>query len=229
MNTWASEKLTHLPPQPVVDDFLPSLTLSVSWSKEYYAKLGNTLEPENLQSQPSITLHDAISGAPASHVSTRKSNEMTYIITLTDPDAPSRDNPTSSEWCHWIAANVSLSTSQEPSAHDQNMGHGEEEVEEMLSILPFPSNNLMPMMRSSPDTLISYMPPSPPPKTGKHRYVFVVFAPRNGTSEPLHLSRPKERQHWGTGRERSGVRDWATSNGLVAVGANFIYAENKRQ
>jgi phosphatidylethanolamine-binding protein (PEBP) family uncharacterized protein len=124
---------------------------------------------------------------------------MSYVITLTDPDAPSRDNPKWSEMCHWIAANVSLSHS--PSHRHDNR----------------------------PDDVMSYKPPGPPPKTGKHRYVFLVFAPRNGTAEPLHLEKLKERRHWGTGEERGGVRSWAEGNGLVAVGAEFVYAENRKQ
>jgi len=36
---------------------------------------------------------------------------MTYTIALTDPDAPSRDDPEWSEICHWIATNVPLSSS----------------------------------------------------------------------------------------------------------------------
>lgn len=100
---------------------------------------------------------------------------------------------------------------------------------------------------SGPDDVIEYKPPGPPPKTGKHRYVFLVFAPSNGTTLPLNLTKPKDRQHWGTGEERGGVRDWAEENELVPVGkllfltrlvaeigltiiaANFIYAKNKKQ
>jgi phosphatidylethanolamine-binding protein (PEBP) family uncharacterized protein len=136
---------------------------------------------------------------------------MGYVITLTDPDAPSRDNPKWSEMCHWIAANVSLSS-------------------KTYSILPLPKHKLTYVnANSSPDDVMPYKAPGPPPKTGKHRYVFLVFAPRNGTAEPLRLSKPKERQHWGTGDERGGVRDWAERNGLVAVGAEFLYAENEKQ
>lgn len=76
--------------------------------------------------------------------------------------------------------------------------------------------------------MIGYKPPGPPPKTGKHRYVFLVFAPKNGTTEQLKLSKPKDRQHWGYEKE-GGVRDWAESNGLVPVAANFVYAKNKKQ
>lgn len=136
---------------------------------------------------------------------------MTYVITLTDPDAPARDNPKWSEMCHWIAANLTLSSNT-------------------LTILSLPEHGLTSAEKiSDPDDVIEYKPPGPPPKTGKHRYVFLVFAPKNGTTEPLRLKRPKERQHWGTGREGGGVRDWAEANGLVSVGANFVYAENEEQ
>jgi hypothetical protein len=59
--------------------------------------------------------------------------------------------------------------------------------------------------------------------------VFLVFAPSNGTTLPLDLSKPKDRQHWGYGKERKGVREWAKENELVPVGANFIYSQNKKQ
>jgi phosphatidylethanolamine-binding protein (PEBP) family uncharacterized protein len=134
---------------------------------------------------------------------------MSYVVTLTDPDAPSREDPKWSEMCHWIATNISVS-------------------EHTFSILPLPEFGLT-SMHSGPDDVIEYKPPGPPPKTGKHRYVFLVFAPKNGTTETLHLSKPKDRQHWGTGEERGGVRDWAAENGLVPVAANFVYAKNKKQ
>jgi phosphatidylethanolamine-binding protein (PEBP) family uncharacterized protein len=190
----------------VIDDFLPSLTLSVSWKKGE-ADLGNTLKPKHLQNAPLITLNEDTS--PGSTTDKRP----TYIVTLTDPDAPSRDNPKWSEMCHWIATNVSVTP-------------------RTFSILPLPEHGLVEQDvddSSSPDDVVEYKPPGPPPKTGKHRYVFLVFAPRNGTAEALHLSAPKDRQHWGTGQEGGGVRDWAEANELVPVAANFVYAKNKKQ
>jgi phosphatidylethanolamine-binding protein (PEBP) family uncharacterized protein len=188
---------------PVIDDFLPSLTLFVTWPDKH-AKLGNTIKPKHLQKQPTITLSDKTS-------STASKRDMTYVVALTDPDAPSRDNPKWSEMCHWIATNISLS---------QNT----------FSILPLPEFGLTDLHdENGPDDVMEYKPPGPPPKTGKHRYVFLVFAPKNGTTQRLHLSKPKERQHWGTGNERGGVRDWAGENGLVPVGANFVYSQNKKQ
>lgn len=177
---------------PVIDDFLPSLTLSIDWSKKS-AKLGNTIKPKKLQHQPTITLHDSTSSIDASM------SNMTYIVTLTDPDAPSRDNPKWSEMCHWIATNITI------------------------------NSNSNALFISGPDDVMTYKPPGPPPKTGKHRYVFLVFAPKNGTTEVLHLSKPKDRKHWGTGEKEGGVRNWAEVNGLVPVAANFLYAKNKKQ
>lgn len=166
----------------------------MSWKKKE-AELGNTIKPSGLQDQPTIKLYDETSPSGCA------TKNMTYVITLTDPDAPSRDNPEWSEMCHWIAANVSLS-------------------QKSYSILPIPffgtaekEETVMDL-----DDVMEYKPPGPPPKTGKHRYVFLVFAPTNGTTLPLNLSKPKDRQHWGTGEERGGVRDWAKENELVPVG-----------
>ena len=141
---------------------------------------------------------------------------MSYVVTLTDPDAPSRDDPKWSEMCHWIASNVTISPNT-------------------FNILPLPKFDLVDAEEEGkstdgrPDDVMEYKPPGPPPKTGKHRYVFLVFAPKNGTTEALHLSKPSDRKHWGTGEERGGVREWAANNGLVPVAANFIYSENKKQ
>lgn len=65
-----------------------------------------------------------------------------------------------------------------------------------------------------------YKAPGPPEKTGKHRYVFLVFVPANGTTEPLDLTKPKDRQHWGYEfeGERVGVQKWALENGLAPIG-----------
>ncbi|KAF1959189.1 PEBP-like protein [Byssothecium circinans] len=194
----------------VIDDFLPSLTVSVSWGKRT-ADLGNTIKPKHLQDEPTITLHDS-TGSDISATS-----NLTYVITLTDPDAPSRDNPEWSEMCHWIASNVSL-------------------AQKTYSILPMPIFGSQEygieddeVQKGGLNNIVEYKPPGPPEKTGKHRYVFLVFAPKNGTTERLHLSKPEERKHWGTGEERGGVKNWAGKNGLVPVAANFIYAQNDKQ
>jgi len=185
----------------VINDFLPSLILKISWPSNNSAELGNTIKPDELQDTPKIELHDD----PTSSTSMRTSSSLEYTIALTDPDAPSRDNPEWSEMCHWIATGVSISSSS-------SLQHPE---------TPYATKKLKEIME--------YKPPGPPPKTGKHRYVFVVFTLANSTKKKLHLTKPDDRQHWGTGKERHGVRDWAEENGLVAVAANFIYSKNDKQ
>lgn len=125
-----------------------------------------------------------------------KSDEnKTFTLILTDPDAKSRQKPKMSEMCHWIVTNLTIPT---PSAVDS--------------------------MQAKDGELVEYLPPSPPPKTGKHRYVFVLL---EGTTK--NLTAPKDRPHWGYGKIRHGVRDWAEENDLEIVGANFFYAANKKQ
>ncbi|KAI9685633.1 MAG: hypothetical protein M1820_010770 [Bogoriella megaspora] len=185
---------------PVIDDFTPLLTLTVNWPNAH-ASLGNTLNPSDLQSRPNISL---ITKTPPS-ISVSNSN---FILALTDPDAPSRSNPKWSEICHWIAVNLTLSNSDS----DSNL--------ELFDFLEG---------RGEGDDLMPYKPPGPPPKTGKHRYVFLALKPKNGTSEPLRLERPKERQHWGRGEKGEGVRGWAGDGELEVIGANFVYAQNEEQ
>jgi phosphatidylethanolamine-binding protein (PEBP) family uncharacterized protein len=140
---------------------------------------------------------------------------MQFVVTLTDPDAPSRENPEWSEMCHWIMTGAVIS-------------------QEQVFILPLPESGLIEnteeaLSASTSSDIVEYKPPGPPPKTGKHRYVFLLLTPKNGSTEELHLSKPKDRQHWGTGKEGGGVRNWAQENGLVPIAANFIYSQNEKQ
>ncbi|KAI5819182.1 hypothetical protein BZA77DRAFT_304612 [Pyronema omphalodes] len=76
--------------------------------------------------------------------------------------------------------------------------------------------------------LVKYMGPAPPPKTGKHRYVFLLY--RGGNKD---LKAPRDRPRWGYPEQKKGVtigvRKWAEESGLELVGANFFYAQNKDQ
>ncbi|KAI0485151.1 phosphatidylethanolamine-binding protein [Xylariaceae sp. FL0804] len=154
----------------VIADFEPSFLLKVTWSAEDHAALGNTLAVEDVGDQPDILLREASSSSSSSSSSAglRSSGDMTYTVAITDPDAPSRDDPKWSEFCHFIATGVTFGRS------------------------------------TTLRDVVSYKPPGPPPKTGKHRYVFLVFAPANGTTEHLNLTAPSGRKHWGTGKERHG-------------------------
>ncbi|KAL0465886.1 phosphatidylethanolamine-binding protein [Neurospora intermedia] len=195
----------------VMDDFVPTLDLKVKWSHGNKASLGNTLKPKDLQDPPSIRLKDLV----ASTTCLRRSH-TSLVVVITDPDAPSRDDPKWSEFCHWIAVGP-LVTADCPISDEQTQIHG------CCSSVSL----------GTLEDIVSYTPPAPPEKTGKHRYVILALAPVNGTSEKLHLSKPKERKRWGYDKpvngKTHGVREWAVENGLVPFAANFIYAQNKKQ
>ncbi|KAK1835720.1 phosphatidylethanolamine-binding protein [Podospora conica] len=177
----------------VIDDFTPSMLLQASWSAHDQTQLGNTLNPGALKDTPTLTIGNPPDGP------TKKAS---LVVALTDPDAPSRDNPKWSEFCHWIAT--------APAPDRDATG-------ETLRLQAL-------------DDVMEYKPPTPPEKTGKHRYVFLAFVAANGTEEVLHPSKPGARKHWGyDGDGVRGVRQWASDNGLVPVAANFIYAQNDKQ
>ncbi|KAK5694257.1 carboxypeptidase Y inhibitor [Elasticomyces elasticus] len=182
----------------VLDVFDPKLTLSIFYENAT-VEVGNTIDPAKTQKAPDVQF--IASGANDLTTPVKKGMQLT--LALTDPDAPSRDNPAWSEICHWIATGVQLT---KPSDDDDSTGFSK-----------------------GVQTIVEYKPPGPPPKTGKHRYVFVALAPKNGTTEKLSLSKPGGRQHWGYGKERQGLRRWAEENGLGVVGANFVYEQNEKQ
>jgi len=178
----------------VIDDFIPAMLLEARWSS-VEADLGNTLEPKKLEDAPSLSLWGD------------DDDEIEFVIALTDPDAPSRDDPRWSEFCHWIATSKGSLLPGAGAGSDTPMVH--------LSGL---------------SEIVPYKAPGPPEGTGKHRYVFLAFVAANGTTEKLHLSEPSDRKHWGYDTEDGetrGVRDWAKENGLIPVAANFIYAKHK--
>lgn len=125
----------------------------------------------------------------------RTDKNKTFTLILTDPDAKSREKPKMSEMCHWIMTNLTT-----------------------------PAPWAMGATKAKEGELVEYLPPGPPPKTGRHRYVFVLL---EGPTE--NLIAPNDRPHWGYGKIRHGVRDWAEENDLEVVGANFFYAANEKQ
>lgn len=193
----------------VIDDFLPSLLLNVTWPTKKHKKtktadLGNTLKPSKLQDPPELSITDDVTSSLLTN-----SVGIHYTLAMTDPDAPARDDPEWSEFCHWIITDIHLPPRASPSSPSRSLNR----ADRLREIMP-------------------YKPPGPPKKTGKHRYVFLVLAPANSTTEPLYPSKPKDRKHWGydgPDGERRGVREWMAENRLVVVGANFIYAQNKKQ
>ena len=181
----------------VLDDFEPTYDIDLAYPKAHESvRLGNDIPVKAVSKRPTFTFH--------SLVPTPTKKNSTFTLVLTDPDATSRADPAKSEMCHWILTNLTL-----PSATNS---------------IAFDTGIPMDVFKSKEGELKSYYPPAPPPKTGKHRYVFVLL---EGDSKSIRP--PKERPHWGYGKVRHGVTDWAKDNDLNVVGANFFYASNKKQ
>lgn len=175
----------------VLDAFAPLLEVSIDWQNAT-ADYGNTINPHKTKHQPDVELVNVDSALWPDVKSTPQ-----LTLAMTDPDAPSRDNPEWSEICHWIVTNVKLIKSSQDS--DDASDDVDPLKKRMLDVMP-------------------YKPPGPPPETGKHRYVYVALVPKNGTTDTLHLKRPDDRQHWGYEHERQGLRMWAEEMGLKVVG-----------
>ena len=184
---------------PVLDDFEPSVSILLSYpSKHKSVTLGNKIKPKAVTSQPIFDIF----ASDTSPTRTIKDN-VTYTLVLTDPDATSRADPVKAQMCHWVATNI---TKQYHSDTSGKFGHP-------LSLAFDRSSG-----GSDIHELMPYVPPSPPPKTGYHRYVFVLLTPAADANPSRHLKKPKDRPHWGYGKIGAGVREWAEENNLVAVG-----------
>ena len=183
----------------MLNDFVPSVAVELSYpSKHKVVDLGNSIKPKHVTSEPVFTINTII----AAPTPTQKAN-ATYVLALTDPDATSRSDPAKAQMCHWIATNITL-----PLAPTLSMG-----TFQVLSLTDISGVS----DSSGIFELMSYIPPTPPPKTGYHRYIFVVLAPKQQDRD-MELKKPNDRSHWGYGKVGAGVREWAEANDLVAVG-----------
>ena len=76
------------------------------------------------------------------------STDTQYTVILTDPDARDREKHEYREWVHLVVVNVPIVKQEDDSfLFDTNSG----------------------------DTVIEYIGSAPPPETGLHRYVFLVY------------------------------------------------------
>ncbi|TLS28105.1 hypothetical protein PpBr36_00912 [Pyricularia pennisetigena] len=192
----------------VIEDFEPAFLITVEWpgGDEHRANLGNDVEPGDwISKAPSITLTPVIHTEilcglePKIGPNSNLAN-LTYAVAMTDPDVPARDDPEKTEVCHWVATGHPVVNPRMEGSDCHTLSIGDLE------------------------DVVSYRPPSPPEKTGPHRYVFILLAHVPPTTGPLDLKKPE--RVWG---RNGGVKEWARGNSLVPVGSNFLYAHNPVQ
>lgn len=184
----------------VLEKFDTHGLLTIEYGPKNHVTLGNTLKVADTQNKPEIQFtHN--SPTPEADLSIAESDR--FLLVMTDPDAPSNSDHKWLQYCHWIASDVALEAS----------GSGDD----LSAKLDF----------SSANDLVPYSGPAPPEKTGKHRYVFLLYR----QDPKAHLVAPPDRPTWGTDVPGSGVREWIKKHGggsqLLAV--NFFYAENEVQ
>ncbi|PMD56527.1 PEBP-like protein [Hyaloscypha bicolor E] len=113
----------------VIDDFeVKCLVAPYYGKKERAVALGNVFKESTTKEKPSVKIY-------CPHIKSTPG----LTIALTDPDAPSREDPKWSEMCHWIA--IIPTSSQD--GFENNLGDSADAKE-----------------------LVKYKPPSPPTETG---------------------------------------------------------------
>lgn len=187
----------------VVDDFETQGLLSIEYGPTELVTLGNTLPVSGTQHKPKIQL---TLNSPTEDGKIESINEGDkFILVLTDPDAPSNSDHKWSEYLHWLVTDIEL-----PNLKTES---GEPEISHFIDA-------------TQGKEVFKYEGPGPPPKTGKHRYVFLLFKQDPNT---ITFEAPKDRPNWGTGTPSSGVRDWIKANapGSKLLAVNFFYAQNE--
>jgi len=183
-----------------LDNFDPKVQLNARFlSSGEEAAFGNTLTPVDAQGKPSIEI---LSFPQEDGIPSSIQGKTGYIV-MTDLDAPSRDNPEWSEFCHWIAQ-VQLPTTKEGGEIVHNAKEGTfKEITE-------------------------YAGPAPPEKSGPHRYLLLLLQGGEGNKGVSGPSKD-DRKKWGDSEQRTGVAKWAKDNGLTPIGANFFFSEYKKE
>lgn len=207
----------------VLNDFEPTYYLDISYQKDdTRVLLGNDIPVKAVSKRPVFTFHPLT--GPPSYDDPPNDKNLTFTLILTDPDALSRKHPSKSEMCHWIMTNLTTPLGDHILEGPEAIGLSEDVLDYDLEDGLYLDGGLMEPVSKKPGEVESYQPPAPPKKTGPHRYIFVLLE-----GDVSNLTPPKERPHWGYGKERHGVRDWAEENDLTIVGANFFFAEHKKQ
>ncbi|KAI6137107.1 phosphatidylethanolamine-binding protein [Pisolithus sp. B1] len=123
-------------------------------------------------------------------------DEVSYTLVMTDPDAPSRKNPRLAQWRHWVVTGIKAP-------------HPTEAVSGHLSA------------RFTEPPVTPYYCPAPPPGTGPHRYVLLLYREpaiglRIPPDAPERRNSPERRAKW-------DAAAFAEEYGLKLVAANFFY------
>lgn len=178
--------------------------LTVTYDKKNEVALGNTLSVKDTQSLPEFHITFNPDGNPDPTILGTAAESATFTLALTDPDAPSKTDKDYSEYLHYLVTGIKVKA---PSSDDPAAG-----IAARLAV-------------ENAHTLMPYMGPGPPAKTGKHRYVFVLLRETGATPTKFEGDRPR----WGADKPSKGLDLYAKKHGLIPVAINFFYAQNEEQ
>ncbi|VEU20350.1 DEKNAAC101107 [Brettanomyces naardenensis] len=183
--------------------FTPKGFLTIKYDTDKEVAMGNTIKPADSQNRPRIDFTLNLPSDSSTELKISKDDKFTLVVT--DPDAPTKGDEKWSEFCHYLSINVQLNVfdSEKP---DNSSSAGSQ-----LTTTDIKGVDLLP-----------YIGPGPPPKTGKHRYVFLLYRQSPGF---VPIS-PEGRPTWGTGVPGSGAAEYAEKYHLTLFAVNFFYAQN---
>ncbi|XP_011160620.1 protein D2 isoform X2 [Solenopsis invicta] len=95
---------------PDVVDKVPASVLNVTYPNNLAVEIGKVLTPTQVKNQPTVQWN-------------AETNSF-YTLCMTDPDAPSRENPKFREWHHWLVGNIPGSDVSKGEVLSQYIGSG---------------------------------------------------------------------------------------------------------
>ncbi|THU78255.1 PEBP-like protein [Dendrothele bispora CBS 962.96] len=179
---------------PESANFYPSVLFSVIYPSGREGILNTELTIEDALDEPEVNFTPMVASDEFTGDSTSNDSETSYTLVMTDPDAPSRANPTSKEFRHWVITGLKA-----PAQSSDKTGN-------------------LTALKTKPSTT-PYRPPGPFPGSGLHRYTFLLFQEPPGFSLPPDAKEfgdsIPERRHW-------KAFEFGEKYGLKLVGANYF-------
>ncbi|XP_053125460.1 phosphatidylethanolamine-binding protein 4 isoform X2 [Hemicordylus capensis] len=114
----------------------------------------------------------------------RKANEnKEYVLIMVDPDAPSRATPKYRFWRHWLVSNIKVSQESLMRNFAESFLKVQVDYVNWITFIHTAADTLKELQKGADlkngnlqgNVLSDYLRPTPPPKSGFHRYQFLIF------------------------------------------------------
>lgn len=201
------------------EKFTPKGFLMINYENKEVT-MGNKLKPEETSTRPQINFTLNIGDKEDDKIAIQQDDRFTLV--MTDPDAPTKEDDKWSEYCHYVTTDIKLNTHLEKSknavAGAEAGAEAEAEAKESINqeITELTTIDL------KGSDLVPYVGPGPPPGTGFHRYVFLLY-------KGVPTKEIADRPCWGTSIPGWGAAEFAEENNLELWGVNFFYCKNHEQ